>query len=42
VALQILQEMEVPSELLEALERPIHFYREQLAAPSEPAEQDED
>jgi hypothetical protein len=39
VALQVLREAEVPSELLEALEHPLHFYREQLA---EPAEQDED
>ena len=39
VALQLLEEKEVPSELLEALERPIHFYREQL---TEPEEQDED
>jgi len=30
VVLQVLQEAEVPSELLEALERPLHFYREQL------------
>lgn len=36
VALQVLQEAEVPSELLEALEGPLHFFREQLA------EQDED
>lgn len=35
----VLREAEVPSELLEALERPLHFYKEQLA---EPAEQDED
>jgi hypothetical protein len=39
VALQILQEAELPSELLEALEHPLHFYREQL---TEPGEQDED
>lgn len=35
VAFQVLQEAEVPSELLEALERTIHFYREQLAEPDE-------
>ena len=38
VALQVLQEAEVPSELLEALERPLHFYREQLGEPDEPGE----
>ena len=35
VAFQVLQEAEVPSELLEALERTIHFYKEQLAEPDE-------
>jgi hypothetical protein len=35
IALQVLQEAEVPFELLEALERPLHFYREQLAETSE-------
>lgn len=39
VALQVLQEADVPSELLEALERPLHFYKEQL---TESAGQDED
>jgi hypothetical protein len=39
VALQILQEAELASELLEALELPLHFYRERL---TEPDEQDED
>lgn len=39
VALQILQETELPSELLETLELPLRFYRERLA---EPDEQDED
>jgi len=42
VALQVLREAEVPSEFLEALERPLHFYREQLAEPSELADADED
>ncbi|MFL6263303.1 MAG: hypothetical protein ACJ76Y_26710 [Thermoanaerobaculia bacterium] len=42
VALEVLREAEVPSEFLEALERPLLFYREQLTEPSERADQDED
>ena len=42
VALQILQEAEVPTELLEALERAVHFYQEPSTEPAESAEQDED
>lgn len=35
LALQVLQESEVPSEILEALEGPLKFYREQNAEHSE-------
>lgn len=38
VACQILQEDEVPAELLDALARSLQFYREQMAEPGEPAE----
>jgi hypothetical protein len=31
VVLQVLEESEVPSEILEALEQPLEFYREQSA-----------
>lgn len=39
VALHILQETELPSGFLEALELPLHFYR---GRPAKPDEQDED
>jgi hypothetical protein len=35
VALQVLQETEVPSEILAALERPLEFYAAQNAEPEE-------
>jgi hypothetical protein len=39
VALQVLQEAEVPSELLDALERPLQFYREQNTGHGEESEE---